>query len=153
MTNDELLGFIQYLKHTDFQAYVSVTGQDPQKIARTANEHYLRANELAEQAKRLEAIAEYGHAIDLFPLFFEAIDNRAFTYMEFGKYQEALADFELSLLVNSGGMAAFFSKGECLLRLGQFAAAEEIFSEGVKHFPEHRANFEKYREIARSMRN
>jgi tetratricopeptide (TPR) repeat protein len=152
VSKEELVGFVEYLKLTDFPRYVSFTGQDSKQIVRKANEHYKRAYSLGEQGKRVEAIAEYSHAIDLFPLFYEAIDNRAFTYMELGKYKEALADFELSLRVNPNGMAAFFSKGECLLRLGQASAAEAIFSEGVTRFPEQRATFKKYLDLARSTR-
>lgn len=149
-TKDELVGFVEYLKLTDFPRYVAFTGQDSKAIVRRANEHYQRAYQLGEKGQRIEAIAEYTKAIDLFPLFYEAIDNRAFTYMELAKYKEALADFEHSLTVNPGGVAAFFSKGECLLRLGQAAKAAVIFKEGITRFPEQRANFEKFLEVARS---
>ena len=74
------------------------------------------------------------NAVDLFPLFYEAIDNRAFTYMELGKVAEALQDFETSLEVNPDGEAAFFSRGECLMKLGQLLAAEAVFQEGQTKF-------------------
>jgi tetratricopeptide (TPR) repeat protein len=144
VSKEELVGFIDYLKLTDFPRYIAFTGQDSKEIVRKANEHYKRAYYLGDEGKLAEAIAEYSRVIDLFPLFYEAVDNRAFTYMELGKYEEALADFELSIRVNPHGFTAFFSKGECLLRLGRLAEAEAIFSEGVKRFPEQRTNFQKY---------
>lgn len=151
-SKDELSGFIEYLKLTDFPRYISFTGQDFKEIVRKANEHYKRAYELGDQGKRAEAISEYGKAIDLFPLFYEAIDNRAFTYMELGKNREALQDFEASLRVNPNGMAAFFSRGECLMKLGQLKAAEAVFQEGQTKFPEQRALFTKFLEQVRSLR-
>ena len=150
-SKDELAGFVEYLKLTDFPRYVAFTGQDSGEIVRQANEHYKRANALANQDKRMEAIAEYSQAIELFPLFYEAMDNRAFTYMELGRHREALRDFEQSLLVNPNGMAAFFSKGECLMKLGDLKAAEAIFQEGQSRFPEQRAMFKKFLEQVRAL--
>src|SRR5262245_17527665 len=148
----ELVGFTEYLKLTDFPRYISVTGQDANEIVRKANEHYSRASHLAERGQRSEAIEEYTRAIDRFPVFYEAIDNRGFTYMELGKYKDALVDFESSLRVNPNGMAAFFSRGECLLRLGQFGQAEAIFQQGLTRFPEQRTTFERFLQLARSKR-
>ncbi|MGO9571642.1 MAG: tetratricopeptide repeat protein [Desulfomonilaceae bacterium] len=150
-SKDELVGVVEYLKLTDFPRYVSFTGQDSKEIVRKANEHFKRAYSLDHQGKRAEAIAEYSQAIDLFPLFYEAIDNRAFIHMELGRIREALSDFELSLHVNPNGMAAFFSKGECLMKLGDLAAAEAIFQAGQSRFPEQRAIFTKFLERIRAL--
>ena len=146
----ELDGFTIYLKHTDFPRYLRFTKQDAEKVIAEANEHYQRAYALGEQQKRTESIAEYGKAIDLFPLFYEALDNRGFTYMELGRWREALYDFEESLRVEPNGFAAFFSRAECLLRLKEFAEAETQFSEGMAKFPDHARDFEKYRDLARN---
>ena len=148
---DELVGFVEYLKLTNFPRYVTFTGQDSKEIVRKANEHYKRAYALGDQGKKTEAIAEYSKAIELFPLLYEAIDNRAFMYMELGRNQEALHDFEESLRVNPNGMAAFFSKGECLMKLGKLKAAETIFQEGQNRFPEQRATFAKFLEKVRAL--
>lgn len=140
-SKDELIGFVEYLKQTNFPRYARLTGQDPKEIARKAEEHYNRAYSLGEQGKRVEAIAEYSQAIDLAPPFYEAIDNRALTYMELGKIDEALSDFELSLGVNPHGITAFVSIGECLMKLGDLAGVEAIVQEGQSRFPEERAPF------------
>lgn len=150
-SKDEFSGFVEYLKLTDFPRYVSFTGQDSKEIVRRANEHYKKAYALGEQGKRSEEISEYSKAIDLFPLFYEAIDNRAFAYMELGKVREALQDFEASLRVNPNGLAAFFSKGECLMKLGQLKAAEAVFQEGQTKFPEKRALFTSFLEKVRTL--
>ncbi|TAG25635.1 MAG: tetratricopeptide repeat protein [Burkholderiales bacterium] len=150
-TTDDLVGFVQYLKSTDFARYVTFTGQDSREIVRKVDEHYQRANALSNQGKRLEAIQEYSLSIDLFPLFFEAIDNRAFTYMELSMFREALNDFEQSLEVNPVGVTAFFSKGECLMKLGELKAAETVFQEGLNRFPEKQAQFANFLNQVRTL--
>lgn len=150
-TQRDLAGFIEYLKLTDFPRYITFTGQASKAIMSKARDHYIRANALADQGKREQAITVYGEAIALFPLFYEAIDNRAFTYMELGKNREALNDFEQSLRVYPNGMAAFFSKGECLMKLGELKAAEAIFREGQNRFPEKRAMFAQFLERVQAL--
>jgi tetratricopeptide (TPR) repeat protein len=149
VTMPELAGFIEYLKLTDFPRYIQVSGLDVNALVGQANKHYQRAYSLGTAGKHSEAISEYSAAIDLFPLFYEAIDNRAFTYMDLGRNEKALADFEASLRVNPDGAAAFFSKGECLFKLGRLAEAEAIFSAGIPRFPEHHANFTKFLALVR----
>lgn len=146
----DLVGFVEYLKLTDFPRYLEFTGQDVEDIAQRAIEHYQAACALGDQERRHEAIDEYTVAIDLMPSFFEAIDNRAFTLMELGRLEEALADFEQSLRVNPDGNAAFFSRGECLLKLGRHHEAEQVFLEGTCRFPDHRAQYQRFLELAQS---
>lgn len=150
-SQEEMAGFTKYLKLTDFPRYLQLSGQDAKKIVNAANEHYLRANALGDQGKRPEAIQEYTKAIDIFPIFFEAIDNRGFTHMELGKFRDALHDFEQSLRVNPDGVFAFFSRGECLMKLGQLKAAEEVFIEGATRFSERRDMFMKFLKETRSL--
>lgn len=153
VAREELDGFVVYLKHTDFSRYLEFTGQDPDKVIHDANAHYHRALELGDKNKRAEAIDEYGKAIDLFPLFYEAIDNRGFLYMELGDWRSALLDFEESLRVEPNGFHAYFSRGECLLRLGEFAEAEKVFAGGIARFPEHAKDLAKYRDLARGKKS
>lgn len=137
-------GFVVYLKHTDFARYLSLTGQKVEDVVGEANRHYQQGIAFGEAGNHERAIAAYGKAIDLFPLFFEAIDNQAFSYMDLGRYDIALGIFETSLEVNPDGMAAFFSRGECLLRLGRLDEAAAIFKEGQDRFPEERALFAEF---------
>ena len=41
-------------------------------------------------------------------------------------------------------MAAFFSKGECLMKLGHLDEAAAIFTEGQERFPEHASQFNEF---------
>lgn len=134
----ELEGFHEYLKLTDFSRYATATGQDVRMLVSRANELYRQACALGAPEERQSAIDLYTKAIDIFPLFYEAIDNRAFTYMELGDYRAALRGFEESLRVNPTGNSAFFSRGECLMKLGQLDKPIAVFEEGANRFPEHR---------------
>ncbi len=145
----ELIGFIEYLKHTNFPRYVEFTKQNSDEIVRNANAHYREAYALGEAGKKQESIIEYSKAIYLFPLFFEAIDNRAFTHMELGDFSTAIQDFETSLGVNPDGNAAFFSRGECFLKMDRLDEAEAIFLEGVHKFREHQATYLRFLELVK----
>jgi len=140
----DLDGYHLYLKMTDFGRYLEVTGQSVDAVVAQANAYYRAASALDDDGKKLEAIDTYSQAIELLPMFFEAIDNRAFLQMEFGEYDMALIGFEDSLRVNSDGNSAFFSRGECLLRLGRLEEAEQVFEEGQQRFPEHRDMYVRY---------
>ena len=72
--------------------------------------------------------------------------------MELGNIREALFDFEQSLRVNPDGSTAFFSKGDCLMKLGDLKEAEAIFREGLRRFPEKRAAFTLFLERVRALR-
>jgi tetratricopeptide (TPR) repeat protein len=66
-------------------------------------------------------------AIYLFPQFFEAIDNRAFSKMDLGLWSDAIKDFKLSLEQNPNTILAEFSIGECYFKMGDFQNAKRQF--------------------------
>jgi tetratricopeptide (TPR) repeat protein len=149
----ELSGFEVFLKMTDFARYLDFTQQDAEEVIGRANACYDRGNALGDQGKYRDAIAEYDAAVDLFPLFYEAMDNRALTYMDLGEYDVARMGFEQSLEVEPEGETAFFSRAECHLRLDEFEIAEQQFTEGIARFPQKRELFEQHREMARKRFN
>lgn len=101
VTPGQRAGFDEYLKHTDFPRYLTVTGQDAGQIVRAANEQYQRGNSLSEA----------------------------------GDHQ--------------GAIAAFFSRGECLLRLGRLDEAEVVFLEGQRRFPAKSSMFTEFLQLTR----
>lgn len=142
--DDDMVGFMEYLRITDFWRYLQVTGQDVDALVAQANAHYQAALALDNDGMKREAIDAYTQAIELFPIFFEAIDNRAFLHMELADYATALNGFEASLQVNPDGNSAFFSRGECLLRLGRLEEAQQVFEEGKQRFPEHQEMYVRF---------
>lgn len=135
---------LQGLKYMDFELYVRLTGQEVAAILQAAREHFERAGNHANDGRRIDAINEYGKAIELYPAFTDALDKRAFSFMELGLHQQALRDLEESLYLNPDGMSAFFCKGECLMKLGHLDEAEAIFTEGQARFPEHASQFNEF---------
>lgn len=135
---------LQGLKYMDFDLYVRLTGQDAADIMRGAQAHFERAGVHAMEGRSIEAINEYGKAIELYPAYADALDKRAFSFMELGLYQQALRDLDESLYINPEGMSAFFCKGECLMKLGHLDEAAAIFTEGQERFPEQAARFNEF---------
>lgn len=117
----DLRGYHEYLRQT--------RGTDD--IIAAASEYYENGNNLADEKKFEEAIDEYSKAIDLIPVFYEAIDNRAFSKMDLARWAEAVEDFELSLRVNPDNAAAEFSIGECYLKSRDYARAKEHFEKAL----------------------
>lgn len=124
---DDLIGYHEYLRQT----------QEPQYYVKIANEYYQTALRLTGMNLVFEAIDEYSKAIDLFPQFFEAIDNRAFCKMDLGLYLEAIEDFRLSLQENPGSFLAEFSIGECYFKLGDYSNAGKQFEIAARIEPAH----------------
>ncbi|MTW11656.1 tetratricopeptide repeat protein [Pseudoduganella eburnea] len=135
---------LQGLKYMDFELYVRLTGQDVDAIMRKADEHFARAGVHAAEGRSIEAINEYSKAIELYPAYTDALDKRAFAFMELGLHEKALRDLEESLYINPEGMSAFFCKGECLMKLGHLDEAEAIFIEGQERFPDHATQFNEF---------
>ncbi|MCJ8313107.1 MAG: tetratricopeptide repeat protein [Saccharospirillaceae bacterium] len=147
----ELVGFVEYLKLTDFQRYAEVSNLDINELVSEANLNYKNAITAGEIGNHKDAIVLYSKAIDLFPLFYEAIDNRGFTYMDIGEYKNAIDDFKESLRVNPDGLSAFFSIGECLLIMGQYIKAMQVFDEGKSKFPDREELFQDFYNKAESL--
>ena len=76
--DEELHGYYTYLKMTHFQRYIEETGQNLDDVTNQATSAFREALALSDEGKIGEAIQKYSEAFDLFPLFYEALDNRAF---------------------------------------------------------------------------
>lgn len=129
ITADDLIGYHEYLRQT----------QEPHYYIPIANGYYNAGLFLTDENKHLEAIDAYSKAIDLFPQFFEAIDNRAFCKMDLALWADAIEDFQLSLQENPNSLLAEFSIGECYFRLGDFQNAKRQFEIAHQIDPNHQA--------------
>jgi len=143
-TISELSGFAEYLKRTDFQRYAKVTNQNMDSLVAEANRYYQLGLSASKNQQFADAIRCYSTAIDQFPLFFEAIDNRAFVHMDRGQYAQAIRDFQQSLQVNPTGLTAFFTMGECLMQLYRYEEAIQVFEAGFSKFPDRKSLFADY---------
>lgn len=138
----EIEGFINYLKHNDFQRYAEFTNQDLNNLISLANSKYKKAYSLSKESKLKEAIELYSEAVEIFPLFIEAIDNIAFIYMDMGQYELAIEYFNKSLMIEPRGYTALYYKGKSFINLGDVDTALTIFKEGMISFPEKEKAFE-----------
>ena len=129
VTSDDLVGYHEYLRQT----------QEPGVYLPIANNYYKSGFRLTDEKKHFEAIDAYSKAIDLFPQFYEAIDNRAFCKMDLALWIEAIEDFKLSLEQNPNSFLAEFSIGECYFKLGDLENAKQQFEIAHRIDPNHQA--------------
>ncbi|MBT1711033.1 tetratricopeptide repeat protein [Fulvivirgaceae bacterium PWU5] len=126
---DDLIGYHEYLHQT----------QEPNYYLPIANEYYKAALRLTDEKRHYDAIDSYSKAIDLFPQFFEAIDDRAFCKMDLGLWSDAIEDFKLSLKQNPNSLLAEFSIGECYFKMGDYQNAKRQFELAHSIDPNHQA--------------
>jgi len=124
---NDLVGYHEYLRQT----------QEPSFYIPIANNYYKAGFALTDQKKLYEAIDSYSKAIDLFPQFFEAIDNRAFCKMDLGLWADAIEDFKISLQQNPKSLLAEFSIGECYFKMGDYENAKRQFEIAHSIDPNH----------------
>lgn len=129
---DELIGYHEYLRQT----------QSPESYTSLAIGYFNDGLFLTDEQKHEEAIDAYSKGVDLFPLFYEAIDNRAFCKMNLAQWEAAIEDFNLSLQVNPASVLAEFSIGECYLRLKRYQDAKLQFEKALVIDPEHQLSKE-----------
>jgi tetratricopeptide (TPR) repeat protein len=140
--SEELIGYHEYLKRTDFRGYLSETGQSSEEVIARSQAAFTEGGRLSDEKRFEEAIVAYDQAIDLFPLYWEAIDNKAFAQMDLGRFEEAISTFEESLRVEADNPVAVFSIGECHLKMGEYKKAVELFAECVKRWPDQKHHHE-----------
>lgn len=137
---EELVGYHEYLKQTDFRTYLDETGQSSEQVIALSKAAYDEGGQLSDEKKYEEAIAAYDRAIDHFPFYWEAIDNKAFALMDLGRFEQAIVTFEESLHVEPDNPAAVFSIGECHLKMGDLEKAIQSFTECVRRWPDQKHN-------------
>ncbi|WP_152614573.1 tetratricopeptide repeat protein [Pseudoalteromonas luteoviolacea] len=138
----ELKGYIHYLKSHDFNKYAEATNQKVDDLIFRANTLYTKGYALNQAAQYKQAIEAYKQAIHIYPMYFEAIDNIGFAYMDMGDFKTAINYFDQSLVVNPQGMTALYYKGMCYINLEDYVRASEVFKQGMHAFPQQKHVFE-----------
>lgn len=136
VTEEDLDGFYDYLKLTDFARYLEETGRVLEDVVNNANAYFKDADEAYNREDFNEAIVQYTNALEEFPLFYEAVDRRGFAKMAMGEFLDAIKDFEFSLMINPDSVTAEFAIGECYYKLGDFEKAVEQFEHTLKLYPD-----------------
>ncbi len=149
VSQQDLVGYIFHLKHTNFHKYLSETHQDFDKVFQEATKYYRQGCELSEPNQRKEAIEAYTQAIDIYPYHFHALDNRGLTFMELGDFPNAIKDFQESLNISPKMMLPTFSIGECYYKLKDYKAALEFFEKANQIEP-HNELVEKWLKLTKA---
>ncbi|MCF2857732.1 tetratricopeptide repeat protein [Pseudoalteromonas sp. SMS1] len=140
--NSELKAYFNYLKHNDFKKYAAATNQKVDDLIFRANTLYTTGYALSQAAQYEQAITAYTQAINIFPLYYEAIDNIGFAYMDMGEYEKAIEYFDRSLAVYPQSSTALYYKGMSYINLEDIHNALATFKQGMEDFPEQKQIFE-----------
>lgn len=127
VTGQELKGYSEFLKITNFKKYVEINNLKVEDIANEANAEFALGNEKYEQQNFKDAIYHFSNALNIYPGFFEAADNRGLSRMAMGELNEAIKDFEFSTMVNPDSHIAYSCIGECYYHLKDFKKSKEYF--------------------------
>lgn len=82
------------------------------------------------------AIECYSKAIELHPLFMEALDNRGLRYLEQMKFELAIPDFERSAQIEPESPLAFVALIECYRKTGQSQKAYRTIRYCIHKWPD-----------------
>ncbi len=135
-TLNELRGFLWYLKDTDFGRYLRESGQDITTVVAEAKVHYQRGCMQSDNAEHEQAVESYSEALECFPLFYEALDNRAFAKMALHRFEDAIEDFQRSMKLNPKSPKAIFATGRCFINLNRPHEALPYFEQCASRWPE-----------------
>jgi len=119
---EELAGYLEYLKSTNIQAYLQERGSSVEDAWARAKQVYEAGNALSDAKNYAVAIERYDEATAEFPLFFEALDNRAFALMDLARFEEAAAGFSESIRINPDNPVTLFSLGRVDAALAEWQA-------------------------------
>lgn len=150
----DLTGYTYYMEevfgvHTNSKDEAS--DEMLEKMLESVSNAFKRANNHYEQKQYQEAIAAYNEVLELWPDYYEAIDNLGYVYMDIGQYDEAIALFKRSLAINSFGVTAHASLGDCHSQCGRYEEARLHYLDATRFEPEHRGLFKALNEVEKKL--
>lgn len=102
-----------------------------QKVPTAARRAFRQGLRLKGQGRADEALASFTRAVELFPEYFQALEERGGLRAARRQLTEAASDFERALKLNPRSEAALRGAGYCKLEARQFAQAAEFFERAV----------------------
>ena len=81
------------------------------------------------------ALEDYNRAVELFPEYPVAYNNRGNLLLSIGQLGEAMKDFDRALLLAPGYAAAYSNRGNAKLKLGKPAEAVADFTKAIELMP------------------
>lgn len=102
------------------------------RVPKKAVKEYEAAHDASAQGDRTRALAHLEKAIQIDPLYFEAINNLGVQLIRLERVEEACRMFERAIAIDPADPLAETNLSFALLRLGRFAEAEEAARAGVR---------------------
>lgn len=102
---------------------------------RTAQSLYLEALACDENRDDASAIKGYTRAIEVVPIFWEALDNRGLCHMRLRDFSLAIESFEISTQVNSDSPLALLALIKCYKETRQNVNAMHVADYCAKKWP------------------
>jgi tetratricopeptide (TPR) repeat protein len=94
-----------------------------QNIPKQARKNYEQGVKFQKENQPDKAMAEFNHAIELYPDYFQALTDRAQLYMQRNQLAEAEADFNRSLKINEKYAPSLRGAGYCQIQQRKFEDA------------------------------
>ncbi len=82
-----------------------------------------------------EAVRAYGRAIQLYPQYAPAYNNRGKCYARLGYYRRAVNDFDNAIALNPGLATTYYNRGNAFSRLGNYRVAVTDFDRAISLDP------------------
>ncbi len=102
-----------------------------------AGDYWMKGDELSDQGKYEEAIAQYDQAIALEPKAAAAWCGKGLALYELGRYDEALDAFDQAITINPNYAKAQYGRGLTLYELGLHDEAISAYDTALKIYPEY----------------
>lgn len=101
----------------------------------TSWDYIRRGDQLAEEGRYEEALAEYWKAIQLDPTNAEVYYHEGVTYDKMEKFQEAIVSYDQALMLNPYNKEAYYNRGTVYGKLEKFSEALNDFSRAIQLDP------------------
>jgi superkiller protein 3 len=101
----------------------------------TAEEHFQKGNEYAQQGQFQEAIDEYLAALEIEPEHVSALTNLGVAYYNTGRLQEAITQYEKAIAIAPEDADIYSNLGAAYVQTGQMEKALEQYQKAVELEP------------------
>lgn len=113
LTRDDLAGYFEYLKYTDFTAYLKATDQNIDDFVQAAEAKDKEGEASHDRKDYLAAIEKYRESYEIWPLFYEGMVHEAICHISLKNYPAAIHCLENSTHIRGNTPFIDCMIGEC----------------------------------------
>ena len=104
---------------------ISLTGLSQNK---KAVKFFNIGEDLFNKGDYSNAIVSYSYAIEKYPKYYEALNNRGNSYANMGKFKKALTDYNNAIEIDPKNTDAYYNRGYCYRKMGKNELALKNFN-------------------------